>query len=390
VKTGPWRTIAAAGIVAAGFCFVAIVFVASLTEKDASDRDFIEYWAAEHQLVHGANPYDGSAIFQLERSAGMERDQPEVMFSPPVAFALALPLGFVGAKTGLVLWLLALLASLSASLWILWALQGRPETLLYLLGFVFPPALMCLKAGQLGIFLLLGVVLFLYFHKSRPFLAGASLLPCALKPHLFLPVAIALILWVASRKAYRILAGFLATLGVSCALTLGLDAHVWSEYSQTMRTAGIMDQFVPTLSVVFRFLLDRNAGWLQFLPSAAACVWALWYFWTRRKRWSWTDQGLLLLLVSSVCTPYAWFTDESVLLPAVLYGIFKAKESRRSLLPIALITGIALCEVLKEAQITSPYYLWTTPAWLAWYLYATWSKDSEAKSIHPEPAIIAN
>jgi len=211
-----------------------------------------------------------------------------------------------------------------------------------------------------------------------------------LKPHLFLPVAIALILWVASRKAYRILAWFLATLGVSCALTLCLDAHVWSEYSQTMRTAGIMDQFVPTLSVVFRFLLDRNAGWLQFLPSAAACVWALWYFWTRRKRWSWTDQGLLLLLVSSVCTPYAWFTDESVLLPAVLYGIFKAKESRRSLLPIALITGIALCEVLKEVQITSPYYLWTTPAWLAWYLYATWSKDSEAKSIHPEPAIIAN
>ena len=390
MKASLWRTIAAAGIVAAGFCFVAIVFTVSLTDKDAADRDFIEYWAAEHQLIHGANPYDGTEILRLERSAGMDRGQPEVMFSPPVAFVLALPLGFFSSKTGLILWSLALLASLSAALWMLWLMQGRPETLLYLLGFLFPPALMCLKAGQLGIFLLLGTVLFLYFHKSRPFLAGASLLPCALKPHLFLPVAVALVLWVVSRKAYRILAGFSATLGVSCALTLCLDNHVWSEYSQTMRTAGIMDQFVPTLSVVFRFLLDRNAGWLQFLPDAAACVWALWYFWTRRNRWNWMDHGLLLLLVSAVCTPYAWFTDESVLLPAVLSGLFRAKESRRSLLPIVLIAGIAFFEVIEEVQITSRYYLWTTPAWLAWYLYATWSKGSPAKPARAGTAIIGD
>ncbi len=326
MKTVTWRTIAAIGIVAAGFCFLGAVFSASLTDKDAADRDFIEYWAAEQQLIHGANPYDDVAILRLERSAGMERNQAEITFSPPVAFALALPLGFFSAKTGLVLWLLALIAALSASLWLLWLLNGRPETLLYLFGFLFPPAVACLKAGQLGIFLLLGVVLFLYFHKTRPFLAGASLLPCALKPHLFLPVAIVLVLWVISRKAYRVLAGFSAALALSCALTLLLDNHVWSEYSQAMRTSEIMSQFVPTLSALFRFLLDRNAGWLQFLPSAAACVWALWYFWTRRDRWDWVDHASLLLLVSALCTPYAWFTDESVLLPAVLSGLFRAIE----------------------------------------------------------------
>jgi hypothetical protein len=27
--------------------------------------------------------------------------------------------------------------------------------------------------------------------------------------------------------------------------------------------------------------------------------------------------------------------------------------------------------VLVPVQITSPFYIWTTPAWLAWYLYAT-------------------
>ena len=300
----------------------------------------------------------------------------------PWPLFLPLPFGFFSAKTCLVLWLLALIAALSASLWLLWLLNGRPETLLYLFGFLFPPAVACLKAGQLGIFLLLGVVLFLYFHKTRPFLAGASLLPCALKPHLFLPVAIVLVLWVISRKAYRVLAGFSAALALSCALTLLLDNHVWSEYSQAMRTSEIMSQFVPTLSALFRFLLDRNAGWLQFLPSAAACVWALWFFWTRRDRWDWVDHASLLLLVSALCTPYAWFTDESILLPAVLSGLFQARETRRSLLPIILTAGVALFEVMADVQITSRYYLWTTPAWLACYLYATRRDRHHLKPAH--------
>jgi hypothetical protein len=111
--------------------------------------------------------------------------------------------------------------------------------------------------------------------------------------------------------------------------------------------------------------------WLQFLPQACAGTWALWYFWTRRDRWNWMDHGLLLLLVSAMCTPFGWFFDESMLLPAVLAGLYRAVEARRSILPLALFAGAALVEVLASVQVTSPFYLWTTPAWLAWYLYAT-------------------
>jgi hypothetical protein len=86
------------------------------------------------------------------------------------------------------------------------------------------------------------------------------------------------------------------------------------------------------------------------------------------------EQGLLVLLVSAVCAPYAFFYDESMLLPAVLAGIYCAADSRRSLLPLGLIAGVALVEVFANVQITSPYYLWTPLAWLAWYLYATWNR----------------
>jgi hypothetical protein len=379
MKRNPLRVLAAACIVAAGFCFIVGMFIVSLSNRNAAGRDFIEYWAAGQQLVHGANPYDPVAILCLQRAVGLNDNRPKVSFSPPVAFFLALPLGLVGPKTGLILWLLVLLAGLSVSIWILWLLNGRPDNRFHLLGYAFAPTIACLMAGQLGIFLLLGIVLFLYFHQSRPFLGGAALLPFALKPHLFLPVAVVLLLWAVRRRAYGILAGFSATLFASCALTLSFDRHVWSQYSQMMHITGVLQAWVPTLSATLRFLVDPHAVWLQFLPEAGACAWALWYFWTRRTRWSWMDQGLLVLLVSALCTPYGWFTDESMLLPAVLAGLYRTVDSRRSLLPLGLISGVAWIEVLVPVQLTSPYYLWTTPAWLAWYLYATGNKSAPAK-----------
>jgi hypothetical protein len=150
-----------------------------------------------------------------------------------------------------------------------------------------------------------------------------------------------------------------------------------------------MDEIVPTLSEVFRLLVHRDAVWLQFLPQAAGCGWALWYFWTRRSRWSWMDQGLLLLLVSVLCAPYALLTDEAMLLPAVLAGIYRADDSGRSLLPFGLVAGVAMIEVFAKIPMTSVFYLWTVPAWLAWYLYATGNKDMRAKGTRSGAAEIA-
>jgi hypothetical protein len=372
MKTISWRVLAAFLLVVVG----AGLFVLIVRSNNAGQRDFITYWAAGHQLVHRANPYDGAAIQALEHSAGCNLSFPLIMRNPPEALFLALPLGLVSPNTGLVLWMVALLASLVASIRMLWTMHGRPDDRLHLLGYCFAPVMECLMAGQFGLFLLLGVVLFLYFHKSRPFLAGAALLLCATKPHLFLPFGIVLILWIVVKKQYRILAGFCVALLASCALAFCFDPYAWSHYSQMMHTSGIMGEIVPTLSEFFRLIIDRNAIWLQFLPQAAGCFWALWFFWTRRTRWSWMDQGLLLLLVSVMCSPYALLTDEALLLPAVLTGIYRADRSGRSLLPFGCIAGVAMIEVFVKIPMTSAYYLWTTPAWLAWYLYATSGKNT--------------
>jgi hypothetical protein len=52
-------------------------------------------------------------------------------------------------------------------------------------------------------------------------------------------------------------------------------------------------------------------------------------------------EGCLLLLVSVVTAPCAWFTDEAIVLPAILVGLYRASNAVRSLLPFGFIAGIA-------------------------------------------------
>jgi hypothetical protein len=375
--TSYWRIAAACGIVVAGFLAIAGSYALSLQGINPTASDFIGFWVAGQQLVRHANPYDLHAVLQLEKSVGYDGDEARLTPSPPVALLLLLPLGEFSVKAGLFVWTMTQFAALALSLRVLWLLHGRPPTRLHLFGFVFAPAIASLQAGQLGVFLLLSVVLFLYFIRTRPFLAGAALLPCMLKPHLFVLLVLVLIFWAGCKQAYGLLAGAVSTAAASSALTLFFDPEIWTHYFAMTRSATLQDRYTPTLGVAFRMLVAWNAEWPRFVPLAIGCGWVVWYFWTRRNRWDWMDQGLLVLLVSVLCSPYAWFTDESVLLPAVLTAAMCASENNRSPLPIALAAAVALAELASGVKITTWFFLWTSPAWLACYLYGTRKRGTQ-------------
>jgi len=97
------------------------------------------------------------------------------------------------------------------------------------------------------------------------------------------------------------------------------------------------------------------------------------------------DQGMLVLLVSVACAPYSWFTDESVVLPAVLAGVYRAENAGCSLLPFGIVAGVALIEITMKVPISSLFYLWTPLAWLTWYLYATWVAGRAPAEVRTEP-----
>jgi uncharacterized membrane protein (DUF106 family) len=60
-----------------------------------------------------------------------------------------------------------------------------------------------------------------------------------------------------------------------------------------------------------------------------------------------------------------------MLLPAVLAGVYRADASKRSIVPFGILAGAAIVELVAHVPITTWYFLWTTPAWLGWYLYAS-------------------
>ncbi len=335
----------------------------------AGSRDFVSYWATGRQLVLHGNPYDRNAISALENAEGLKAGAVLIMRNPPWALPLAYPLGFLGLRMAAVLWSLLLLACLLLSVRMVRQLYGDPPNRLHWIALAFTPALLCFLMGQTALFSLLGLALFLRWHGSRPFLAGACLWLCALKPHLFLPFVAALAAWIVVARAWKLLAGAAASLAISSAAASLIDPRVWIDYTHLLRSPTVADEFIPCLTRALRQWIDPAATWLQYLPAALGCIWAVVYYWRRRAAWDWKTNGSLLMLVSLLTAPYSWIYDQCLLVPALLDGVYTTR--RRSLLLILALAVFAMdIEMICGVRVVSLLYLWTAPAWLVWYLIA--------------------
>jgi len=367
------------------FALTIVGILASVLGRGAAgNRDFVEYWASGHLLVHHADPYDVHLIAPLEQSQGFPREIAAlVMPNPPWSLPLMAPLGLLGAKTAELLWIALSLACLIASVRMVWRLHGSPKTSLNVLGYTFAPALSCLFSGQVAIFVLFGFVLFLRLHRTRPLLAGISLWLCMLKPHLFLPFGMVLFLWVILTRSYRILVGTVVALGASTMIAMSLDPMVWHHYSEMMRTARVDRLSIPCWSIVLRQTIWPHTAAVQFLPIAVGCIWALIYFRRHRSEWNWLEDSSLLMLVSLLLAPYTWLMDQTVLLPALLHGIYLTRS--RNLKAVLALAGavIEIGVLLGLALLHSNFFLWTSPAWLVWYLLAT--RTSQVMSWNEPP-----
>lgn len=358
---------------------VSIGVLAYVTSRDhIANGDFIEYWAAGQLLVHGANPYDPNRISAMEVSAGRHRE-PALLYNPPLAVFLTLPLGVVRPRVGYVLWSLFILGAWLGSVHLLWIMNGRSRNALHFIGFFFTPALECFLLGQMVAFALLGITLFLYLYRKRPLFAGAALVLCLLKPHLFLPFWVVLLAWSVTRRAYRVVCGAGVSLAICCAVPLFFDPSIYSQYVAMAHISGVTHLFLPTLGALLRFTVDPNAFWIQFLPAFIGCLWGFRYFYRRYETWDWYAHGSLLILVSFLVAPYAWFADAIILLPSIFYAAYRARPGALAGLVLLLAAnGTQLLLLLTPLQsaahpwATGPWlvwYLWPTVGWLVWYLW---------------------
>jgi hypothetical protein len=344
-----------------------------ILQSRLGNHDTRWFWASGHLLVHGANPYDQNAVGQMQTAVGIRVTGNDVVRNPPSALFLVVPLGLLGPKEGVIALSLLLAASFILAVLAMRATLDQPFDHRYLLlAWCFAPALCCIEVGQTGVVLLLGLTLFLRFHESHLFWAGAALSLCAFKPHLFLPFGVVLLVWIIARKRWAILGGAVVALVVESAITMLFDPRVWIHYQAAMRTQGFADLVVPTLGVMLRFLIDRTAMWLEFIPAILGSVWAIWYYFRNREHWDWRTQGSLLTLVSLVVAPYSWFTDQAIALPAILFALTGARRPRRGSLTLLLaVMSAGAIEMTMSSSLYFRPYMWQGVAWLAWYVYAT-------------------
>jgi hypothetical protein len=376
--------------------FTALVILAAFVIAFAltvSDRDFLSYWTAGQQLIHHANPYDAATVDQLEAAAGFHGPSGSlIMLNPPIVLPLALPLGLFGARLGGFLWSLALFACLIASVRMIRTMHGNPPNSIHIIGYYFAPAIACILTGQIPLFALLGLTLFLSLNRTHPLWAGASLWLCAVKPHLFLPFGVALLAWILLNKRYRIILGTVIASIPATALTLLLDPSAWTQYREFMHAFAprIAQEFIPCLSVVLRRSINPRTMWIQFIPAVLGCFWALYYFWKHRLEWDWMEHGSLLMLVSILVAPYAWLIDQSIFIPALLRAAYRAR-SRAFTTILASASALIMIQIFLGADVRSPWNLWPGPFWFVMYLWAARSGHASATNapVRTEPTPIA-
>ena len=345
-----------------------------------ASRDSIQYWAAGKLLVHRQNPYSVNAMMDLERSAGDTDSRPLMLRTPPWSVWMVLPFGLLNAFWGWVTWLALLFSSLMISSRITWRMYGdgaQPPAVFLIVAYLFAPVVACLVAGQVGLFMLLGISLFLFLEEKRPFLAGMALIIPMIKPHIFVLMWPILGLWILLRRRWALLQGFAVAFAIAMVIAFAFDPEIFQHYREMLRQQAIQNEFIPALSGMLRALpFFRKYFFVQFVPMSLGMAWSLAYYWKNRGQWSWQRHGLAVLVVAVLTTPYAWMTDEAVLLPAVLQGVLwlhKANLKIRSQLMILLFVGLNLLLLLiVRAQVppATGIFFWSSLVWFGWYWYA--------------------
>jgi hypothetical protein len=339
-------------------------------------RDFYEYWAAGRLLLEGRNPYDLEAMEQVQREAGREAD-PILMWNPPWALPLVLPLGLLDLRSAHLVWLVFHLLVLIVSADLAWRLYGGPPQrrwVAQLLAATFVPTWMALIVGQIAPLLLLGAVGFLWcLQRGWDLTAGAAAVLLAIKPHLAALFWVALALWAVREGRWRVLLGGVTTGLFATGLAILAHPAVLGRYLATLTTRPPDQYRPPTLGQLLRLALDSDSLAWGFLPLIPALGWLGWH-WARRRDWNWPEELPLLLLVSMLVAPYgAWpFDVVLLLLPVLQLGAAFAREGVSWLPRLAALgfhvvfnaAGLALL-LLQQEYLT---FAWMTPVLLLGYL----------------------
>lgn len=279
--------------------------------------DFLADWVGGRLFLAGKDPYSLTLLESAENAQGWLNPNPLPIHYPPWAMPI---LGLTGAFPLVAAHLLWLAISIALCAWsavMLWDYFGgaphqRWIALAVLLTFIPFGAVTFL--GQITPLLLASVVAFLLLvEKQRWFLAGLVLNGLGGKPHLLWLFVIAVLLWSLQQRRFRLLSGALTGWAL-----LWIGAVLYDPAAGNF----FRDAYGPTMTIsagaggYLREIFGMRHAWLQYLPSLLGALWMVWYWLRHGRNWSWREHLPLLLIVSVASSPYCWFHDFILTVPA--------------------------------------------------------------------------
>jgi hypothetical protein len=352
----------------------ALLFAANLLVQSPAYRipkDYPEYWSAGKLNLRGENPYDAAKLLALQQEHEPERLEPLMMWNPPPALALYMPLALVPFKLASLLWVGGQLVAVLGGCALLWLVyEGRDKILMAVLaGLVFTGTWWMVTFGQNTGLILLGLAGFLYFWQTdKPYLAGAFAALTALKPHLLAGFGVLLLLEAFTPKGRKALVAGLGVIALSLGVAVLANPGVLEQYLSATRNPGpgaipLRDWAIPMPSYWLRRGIDMDQFWIQFAPSMIACTCLVAWRVFRRSSWNWKDALPLVVAVSVIASPYGWVFDLTVLLVPVIWAASRLNRSNQPVLLVALCGGLGLLTVISLIFVTGLHeYWWVAPA----------------------------
>ncbi len=334
-------------------------------------NDFAAYWPVGRLLLTGQNPYDAAAIEALQRTVGDTLGGDSVVRYPPWTLPVLLPFATLPYVPGWYVWIVlqATLVGVSAA-W-LWRLLGgadRPWIPL-VAAFGFPAGLFVALGGQIDGFLLLCVSLFLWGVLSeRDLLAGSFLGLMTLKPHLFLPLGLVVLLWSVRERRWGVPAAATFTIVAGTVLALAFRPTIFQDFLGLLSAPDTSWRRAVAVGTAASAALGSDARWLPWAPAAvvAFLVVALWARFG--ERFDWRHDLPAVLALGLVAAPYLLVHDLVLLVPALLTMALCVieRQSVRAIRVSALGFAV-LCIVMWTGQIaegTLSLHVWVAPIML--------------------------
>jgi hypothetical protein len=217
----------------------------------------------------------------------------------------------------------------------------------------------------------------------------------AVKPHLFVPIWIALTLEGGRSRRGLILLAVGAGVGlVAAALPTIANPDVWRQYFEAMNRpvdaahSPLSGWRSPLIGWWVRMAVSPESFWIQAVPTVLIAIATPLHWWKRRRIWNWSVEAPRLVLAGLICSPYgAWPYDQIVLLLPVVAGFAAVVKhgSREQLIlafvSLGVVNGVAL--VIREGE----HFVWVPPAVALWFAWASTARvTSQCHSEQPQQA----